>query len=165
VAAPTSYLPVSAVRPISLTYILYFPGKVDVVGSKVEAIQGDVVSSDVRTLGGRPPIPQEGGSGEDLSWRKKMLGRYLMVHDGWKGTLLIGETSSYVDHDKKRYAVKFSNKGYGIVFYVIGLGGQNADKTGGQKFAGYLMTQTADAIAGTTWWEGKPFGFYAVKAR
>lgn len=63
----------------------------------------------------------------------------------------------------KRYQVKMRRNEHQIVFYIIGLGGENADKSGGQKFVGFLMTQTRNAIAGTTWWRGRRFGFYAIR--
>jgi|RhiMetdeSRZDD1v2_1073273.scaffolds.fasta_scaffold1367698_1 hypothetical protein len=100
-------------------------------------------------------------------------GTYSMSHDGWKGTLYLGDgkadcptplcLSHYIDGNGRRFPVKVSTSGHRITFYVIGMGGQNTDGSGGQKFQGYLMTQTRDAIAGTTWWERQPFAFYAVK--
>ncbi|NJM70715.1 MAG: hypothetical protein HC862_11065 [Scytonema sp. RU_4_4] len=102
-------------------------------------------------------------------------GNYSMSHDGWKGNLTLFNSSDpefrcnplcgmYTDSGGRNYLVKVSNiQGYKITFYVIGIGDENAEGTGGQKFEGYLMTQTKDAIAGNTWWHSRPFGFYAVK--
>ena len=104
-------------------------------------------------LGARPTAPAETD------------GNYSMVHDGWKGELVLrGARGAYIASDGRRYLVRvISPPGYHIVFVVNGLGGENADGLGGQKFDGYLMTQTRDAIAGVTWWQGQPFGFYAIK--
>jgi len=107
----------------------------------------------------RPDLTHVGGISEF-----NFDGTYRMVTDGWKGTLTIkGQGGYYVGADGRRLAVKLRLDGSHTTFYVIGLGDQNTDGTGGQKFDGYLMTQTKDAIAGLTWWQGKPFGFYAVK--
>lgn len=103
----------------------------------------------------------------------EFAGTYSMSHDGWRGTLYLGDgkadcprplcQSTYTDSNGNRYPVKVTTSGNQITFYVVGLGGQNADRSRGQKFLGHLMTQTKDAIAGTTWWNGQPFGFYAIK--
>ena len=100
-------------------------------------------------------------------------GTYTMSHDGWRGTLYLGDgkadcprplcQSSYTDGNGRRFPVRVTTSRHQITFYVVGLGGQNADGSGGQKFLGHLMTQTKDAISGTTWWDGQPFGFYATK--
>jgi hypothetical protein len=92
-------------------------------------------------------------------------GVYSMVHDGWKGELVLkGQSGTYVGSDGRKLPVKVvTASGYHMVFIVVGLGGENADGLGGQKFDGYQMTQTRDAIAGVTWWQGQPFGFYAIK--
>ncbi|MFX0200980.1 MAG: hypothetical protein ACFFCW_33085, partial [Candidatus Hodarchaeota archaeon] len=91
-------------------------------------------------------------------------GRYSIVYDGWKGTLYINYPhGTFIGANGKRDQVKMRKKEHQIVFYIIGLGGENADESGGQKFEGFLMTQTKNAIAGTTWWRGRRFGFYAIK--
>jgi len=97
-------------------------------------------------------------------------GTYSMSHDGWRGTLYLGDgradcsqplcQSAYTDSNGRKYPVRVTTSSNQITFYVVGLGGQRPI---GQRFVGHLMTQTRDAIAGTTWWEGQPFGFYAVK--
>lgn len=91
-------------------------------------------------------------------------GRYFMVYDGWKGTLNINyPRGTFTGANGKRYQMKMRKKEHQIVFYIIGLSGENADRSGGQKFEGFLMTQTKNAIAGITWWRGRRFGFYAIK--
>ena len=100
-------------------------------------------------------------------------GTYSMSHDGWRGTLYLGDgradcarplcMSRYTDSNGRNFPVKVTTSGHQITFYVVGMGGQNTDGSGGQKFTGHLMTQTKDAIAGTTWWNGHPFGFYATR--
>ena len=100
-------------------------------------------------------------------------GTYSMIHDGWRGTLYLGGgkadcprplcQSRYTDGNGRHFPVKVTTTGHRITFYVVGLAGQNADRSGGQKFVGHLMTHTKDAIAGTTWWEGQSFGFYATR--
>lgn len=91
-------------------------------------------------------------------------GTYEMVHDGSRGTLSIrGPNAEYVGSDGNAHRVEVRISDYHIMFFIMGLGGENAEGTGGQKFDGYMMTQTRDAIAGLTWWKGSTFGFYAVK--
>jgi hypothetical protein len=108
-----------------------------------------------------PPDLRPASSG---SANTDLNGTYNMVHDGWKGVLtLSGDHGSYTGSDGKQFTVRAEVDGYHFVIYIIGLGGQNTDGTGGQKFDGYLMTRTRDAIAGVTWWENQPFGFYGIK--
>ena len=102
-----------------------------------------------------------GPGSEDI---QQFSGIYEMVHDGWRGTLeLKGGSGMYLDADGRSYRVLVEIRGNHILFYVLGLGGEDADGRGGQKFDGYLMTQTRDDIAGLTWWQGQPFGFYAIR--
>lgn len=110
-------------------------------------------------------VPPKGG-GAAIDWQN-LQGRYAMIIDGWSGVLDLSPTgATYTPaSDAKKLKVLIDGKDNHVVFYVVGLGGQNADNRGGQKFDGYLMTQTKDAIAGMTWWEGRPFGFYAVKRK
>jgi hypothetical protein len=92
-------------------------------------------------------------------------GIYNIVHDGWKGELILrGTAGEYIDSNGRKFRVQAQFvPDHKVVFYVIGLGGENANGTGGQKFEGYFFTQTKDGMAGTTWWQNQPFGFYAVK--
>jgi hypothetical protein len=114
------------------------------------------------------------------------LGPYRMNHDGWKGTLTLWAAPD--DPIEQRPNVRGSYqsdlggpsravRGYvrtstypidatwgpshKIEFYVDLPG--TLDTGDDQQFDGYLFTQTRDAMAGVTWWHGRPFGFYAVK--
>ena len=55
---------------------------------------------------------------------------------------------------------KPSSLGHRIVFWVD-FNNTPKNPKDDQRFDGYMMTQTKDAIAGVTWWNGIPFGFYA----
>jgi len=110
-----------------------------------------------------PPIALPSGAATGVDWGM-LAGRYQMTHDGWRGTLSLSpQGSSYTASDGKSFSVLTEGSGYHVIFYVVGLGGQNEAGKGGQKFDGYAMTQTHDAIAGVTWWDGRPFGFFATK--
>ena len=41
---------------------------------------------------------------------------------------------------------------------------QTPDRGDDQKFLGYLFTQTKNAMAGVTWWNNTPFGFYCLQS-
>lgn len=108
--------------------------------------------------------------------RDEFLGTYDMNHDGWKGVLVLdrgGEFcrlyGTYTGADKvvrevqadaalnrlgqcavtplPTHRIKFSIK----------------FDFGWQKFDGYMFTRDRKIIAGITWWNNIPFGFYAVK--
>lgn len=110
--------------------------------------------------------------------------------DGWEGTLVLFKNGTgYIDAaDGKRYNLthmilknpqdnvagmtgpgytgKSSNMGHRIVFFVDFAQTPNNTQDD-QRFEGYLFTQTIKtsnkrAIAGITWWDGIPFGFYAT---
>lgn len=117
--------------------------------------------------GPHPPVlnsgSQPGLNGATLP--PEMTGNYSMVHDGWRGRLLLTTFGgTYTDSEGRTFPIKFGSlSGNHLIFYIVGLGEQNADGTGGQKFDAYFMTQTRDAFAGTTQWQGTRFGFYAIK--
>ncbi|MFO8240346.1 MAG: C25 family cysteine peptidase, partial [Dissulfuribacterales bacterium] len=112
------------------------------------------------------------------------LGIYRMDHDGWKGTLelwqptlsLVGTgnvagryTAGGVVHNV-RGQVKTAESvlpadwpQHKIEFFIDFAG--TSDLNDDQKFEGYLFTQTKDAMAGLTWWNTVPLGFYAEKGR
>ena len=48
-----------------------------------------------------------------------------------------------------------------IVFWVD-FNNTPANQSDDQRFDGYLMTRTRNAMAGVTWWSNVPFGFYAT---
>ncbi|MDU9049259.1 MAG: C25 family cysteine peptidase [Candidatus Electrothrix sp. Rat3] len=108
------------------------------------------------------------------------LGEYAMNHDGWEGTLKLWEANdgevagTYRSSDGSSHGVRCilrtatgirlpSEWGpdHKIEFYIDFPDTVNQEDD--QKFEGYLFTQTKDAMAGVTWWNDTPFGFYAKK--
>lgn len=139
------------------------PGAQTVYALRIEKrsqVLQDVSKATPKRMGISHYLP---GIGEDS---QQFNGMYGMVHDGWRGTLeLKGNGGIYFDADRHPHRVLVEIRGKHITFYVLGLGGENADGRGGQKFDGYLMTQTRDDIAGLTWWQGQPYGFYAIRRK
>jgi hypothetical protein len=139
------------------------PGSQTVYALRIEKrsqVLQDVSKATPKRMEKRPYVP---GVGEE---NQQFNGIYDMVHDGWRGTLeLKGNSGAYFDAERQPHRLLVEIRGNHVVFYVLGLGGENADGRGGQKFDGYLMTQTRDDIAGLTWWQGQPFGFYAIRRK
>ncbi|MFA5674128.1 MAG: hypothetical protein WC116_09085 [Thermovirgaceae bacterium] len=112
---------------------------------------------------------------------------YTIVWDGWRGdlTLLAGVDRATLEKDGVEYAVRYvllenpqttinglqgpgfngksSSLNHRIIFWVD-FNRTPGDTSDDQRFEGYFMTQTKDAMAGITWWDNIPFGFYAVKS-
>ena len=110
-------------------------------------------------------------------------GEYEMDHDGWKGTLSLYDTDgdyieqmpnmggAYIDQDGQRHDVMgyvrsaeypmVSSWGpdHKISFYIDFP--DTTDNSDDQPFDGYLFTRENGVMAGVTWWNGTPFGFYA----
>jgi hypothetical protein len=117
------------------------------------------------------------------------IGTYSMNHDGWEGVLKLWRNPStihvigsdfwallgqYTDQNNKTHAVRGKVKesvanpagwvDHKIEFY-IDFNDTPTNQNDDQKFEGYLFTQTKDGMAGITWWNNTPFGFYAEKER
>jgi hypothetical protein len=111
---------------------------------------------------------------------------YSLVWDGWKAYLVLRRDGSgylYFPSDPRTsYGVRAtfladpqdsvdgqtgpgylgtpSSLKHRIVFWVDFPKTQQSTQDD-QRFDGYFFTQTKDGMAGVTWWNGVPFGFYA----
>ena len=118
--------------------------------------------------------------------RADFAGSYMLAHDGWRGGLKLSRSSvqdfieqlpnmsgTYTGSDGQAHSVwgyvrtatypiqESWGPDHKIGFYIdFANTGAEADA---QKFEGYLFTQTRDALAGVTWWNDTPYGFYASK--
>ena len=95
-----------------------------------------------------------------------------MNHDGFAGTLNIMDTKvdcagplwcdmaiNYVDNKGVRHSgriERIDSKGQHMVFYINFPGNP-------QKFDAYIFSWDKGKLAGTTYWGGSTFGFYATK--
>jgi hypothetical protein len=100
------------------------------------------------------------------------FGKYTMNHDGWIGTLTISELKAdcvsppwcamgikYTDSkgvSHKGSIDKIDSKWQHMTFYIHFPGNK-------QKFDAYLFSWDKHKMAGTTYWGGRTFGFYAIK--
>ena len=119
-----------------------------------------------------------------------IIGKWSMDHDGWKGTLNITEITAfhswgisgcnyrhwhwkgtYTGSDGRNFPVAGILGGYDgndfssgckqsdhkMEFYI------QFDASNNQKFSGYVFTWEKTVMAGLTWWENHPFGWYAKR--
>ena len=116
---------------------------------------------------------------------RRSSGTYDMVHDNWEGTLTLAAAEgdpvegvgnvggTYTGTDGVTHAVQGFVRAFNyplvpswgpdhqIVFYIDFP--DTLTTSDDQRFAGYLFTHGGEGIAGSTLWNGTPFGFYAVK--
>src|SRR5262245_40660762 len=112
--------------------------------------------------------PRAGADAQINEW----IGQYAMNHDGFQGTLRIGDSkvdcaapawchlmASYIDSNGMllRATIRSMDQTWQhMVLYI-------AFPNNMQRFDAYLMSWDKTRIAGTTTWQGRTFGFYAVK--
>lgn len=108
---------------------------------------------------------------------------YHLVWDGWEADILLSAQGSgtlfgsnyqrfpirYTLYNPQDIVSGYSGPGYRgvnttgtyrIVFWVD-FNNTPSNPNDDQRYDGYVMTQTKNAIAGITWWANQPFGFYA----
>ena len=118
-------------------------------------------------------------------------GTWQMNHDGWVGTLVINPPDQVLNEVDGPCAYHYSpldgtytNAGFGQLLVVGTVGGQDRNYRNGQQcpqadhridftvafpgappqpFTGYGFTHDGSRMAGYTWWQGIPFGWYAQK--
>ena len=104
--------------------------------------------------------------------KEEWYGNWSMNHDGFAGTLTISDTKadcggplwcdmavSYLDNKNVRHngrIERIDNNGQHMVFYIDFSGTM-------QKFDAYIFSWDKGKLAGTTYWGGRTFGFYANK--
>jgi hypothetical protein len=101
---------------------------------------------------------------------------YSIVWDGWQGTLqLCSENgdASWLQQGVTRYKVTYKAgqilTGYGHrILMKVDFAGTPDNTLDDQLFDGYFFTQQVAqtrGMAGITYWQGIPFGFYALRVR
>lgn len=121
----------------------------------------------------------------------KLIGTWDMVHDDWIGTLVVNPSDqkqnsvdgqctytswvidgTYTDANNQQMAMRGTLGGQDLdrlttenckdsdhlLEFTIDFPGQSA-----QRFSGYLFSHQSLGMAGRTWWNGIPFGWYAIK--
>jgi len=123
--------------------------------------------------------------GVSRTQRENSTGTWSMVHDGWRGNLSLWESEgdpiegtpnvegNYTGADGKIHGVEGWMRSWDyqmpsswgpdhkIEFYIDFP--DSISSQDDQRFEGYIFTNMAGAMAGKTWWHGRPFGFYALE--
>jgi len=100
------------------------------------------------------------------------IGTYQMNHDGWRGTLVISDSKSGCTTSPWcSFVVSYINdKGVSNTGTIEAIDQQGQHMAfylnfpeNKQKFDGYIFSWDKNKMAGTTYWHGRTFGFYALK--